>query len=53
MVSVFLAAPAPRVQKATNLMGTSVPIGLRLFLLFGKRYYMQILYCIPYYVFVT
>ena len=39
MISLFLAAPALRVRRASNLMGTSVRDGLRFFLLFGKKYY--------------
>ena len=39
MISLFLAAPALRVRRAWNLMGTSVRDGLRFFLLFGKTYY--------------
>ena len=39
MISLFLAAPALRVRRAWNLMGTSVRDGLRFFLLFGKKYY--------------
>ena len=33
-----IVAPAPGVRKAWDLMGTSVWNGLRLFLLFGKKY---------------
>ena len=36
MISLFLAAPVPRVRRAWNLMGTSVRNGPRFFLLFGK-----------------
>ena len=39
MISLFLAAPALRVRRASNLMGTSVRDGLRFFLLLGKKYY--------------
>ena len=39
MISLILAAPALRVRRAWNLMGTSVRDGLRFFLLFGKKYY--------------
>ena len=39
MISLFLAAPAPRVWRAWDLMGTSVRNGLRFFLLFGKKYF--------------
>ena len=39
IISLFLAAPAPRVRKVWDLMGTSVRDGLRFFLLFGKKYY--------------
>ena len=35
----FIAAPAPRVRKAWNLMGTSVWNGRRVFYLFGKTSY--------------
>ena len=41
MISLFLAAPAPSVRKAWNLMGASVPNWLKLFLLFAKNYYFQ------------
>ena len=36
VISLFLAAPAPRVR---DLMGASVRNGLRFFLLFGKMYF--------------
>ena len=39
MISVFLAATAPRVRSAWNLTGTSVRNELRFFLLFGKKCY--------------
>ena len=38
MISHSLAAPAPRVRRVRNLIGTSVRNGLRFFLLFGKKY---------------
>ena len=38
MISLFLATLPPRVQRAWNLMGTSVRNGLRFFLLFAKKY---------------
>ena len=37
MIFLFLAAPAPRVQKESNLMGTPVRNGLRFFPLLGKK----------------
>ena len=36
---LFLAAPALRVRKAWNLMGTSVRNGQQFFILFGRKYY--------------
>ena len=39
MISLFLPAPAPRVRRSWDLMGTSVRNGLRFFLLFGKKYF--------------
>ena len=39
MISAFLAARAPRVRRARNLMGKSVRNGLTFFLLFRKKYY--------------
>ena len=41
MISLFLAAPAPRVRRAWNLMRASVPDWLRFFLLFAKNYYFK------------
>ena len=38
MISLFLATRPPRVQRAWNLMGTSVRNGLMFFLLFAKKY---------------
>ena len=37
MISLFLAAPAPRVQRTWNLIETSVRNGLMFFILFGKK----------------
>ena len=42
MIFLFLAAPVPRVRRAWNLMGTSVPNGLRFFLLLWKKYYFML-----------
>ena len=39
MISLFLAAPVPKVRRAWNLMWTSVRNGIRFFLLFGKQNY--------------
>ena len=39
MISLFLAAPAPRVQRVWNLTGTSMRNGRRFFLLFRKKHY--------------
>ena len=36
---LFLAAPALRVRKAWNLMGTLVRNGQQFFILFGRKYY--------------
>ena len=41
MISLFAAAPAPKVRRERNLMGISVRNGLRFFLLFGKKYYFM------------
>ena len=39
MISLFLGAPASRVRRARDLMGTSIQNGLRFFILFGKKYF--------------
>ena len=38
MISLFLAAPDPRLRRVRNLTRTSVQNGIRFFLLFGKKY---------------
>ena len=40
MVSLFLAAPAPRVRRALDLMGTSERNGVRFFFCFGKSTFL-------------
>ena len=40
MVSLYLAGPVQRVQRAWNLIEISVGSGLRFFVLFGKIYFM-------------
>ena len=40
-ILLFLVAPAPTVERAWNLMKTSVQNGLRFFLLLVKKYYFK------------
>ena len=40
MISLFLVAPAPRVRRASDLMGISVRNGLKFSLLYGKKYFL-------------
>ena len=41
MISLLLAAPAPRVRRARNLIGTLVRNGLRFFLLLFQYFFIQ------------